>query len=116
MSVVKNCYVITESLLKLLHHVDEHKRDDIIMQVEKLLDQRENLLPQIQKPFSKEDTMIGKKLLQLNKQLVLSLEKFNHQILRDLNGLKRKKVTASQYKNPYAATQMSDGAFYDKRQ
>jgi len=115
MSAVEKCVQLTEKLLQLSGSSSENNRDTVIEEIDALLNQREALLPLIKGPFSPEEQILGKKLLQQNKELALHLSEFKMHIQRDINELEHKKTTADRYSNPYAATEQLDGMFYDKR-
>ncbi|MBM7714206.1 flagellar protein FliT [Bacillus thermophilus] len=115
MSAVQECLRLTEELLVILRHPNSTERDRLIHKIEETLTRRENLLPQIKPPFSEEDLIAGKKLVDLNNELSFLLESVNSHILRELNELELKKTSASRYANPYGSASQLDGAFYDKR-
>lgn len=92
MSAVQECLRLTEELLVILRHPNSTERDRLIHKIEETLTRRENLLPQIKPPFSEEDIIAGKKLVDLNNELSFLLESVNSHILRELNELELKKL------------------------
>lgn len=115
MSAVRECLRLTEELLVILRDPDTMEREHLTSKIEETLHRRENLLQHIHPPFSSEDKLSGRKLLELNKELSFLLERIHNHILRELNGLELKKASASRYADPYRSASRLDGAFYDKR-
>ncbi|MGE6257356.1 flagellar protein FliT [Heyndrickxia sporothermodurans] len=114
MSVVQECYNLTEKLVTDLQLESEKERDVLIAEVTEILEKREQLLPLIKPPFSNEEMLLGTKLVELNKILHLLLNKEKQHIQKDINGLSKKKISMNKYINPYQSMQ-TDGYFYDKR-
>lgn len=104
----------TELLLRLLDEREEEKRDAVIVQTEKLLDERDALLPSIQAPFTEEERDFGQQLLPLEKQLQAKLEVYMKDIRLNISAQQKKKVSVQAYVDPYAQV-FRDGTFYDKR-
>src|SRR5690606_22283941 len=114
MSAVQECLAVTKALVDILKNKSDSSRDEAISQMEKMLAEREELLPEIRPPFSSQDEAAGKELLKLNEELAFLLERLNKNIIRDLNAIELKKTSAARYNNPYTKVQ-NDGVFYDKR-
>lgn len=116
MKSLERCVIITLELIELAKMADKSDRDQTIHRIEELLNQREELLPHIKGPFSPEESIAGKRLMQLNEELDVLLATFRAYIQKDMNELEQKKASATRYVNPYASVQEHDGVFYDKRQ
>lgn len=114
MNPIQECYSLTKELMDYLGESKEIERDDLIKKVEQFLDQRELLVQSIKPPFTKEDQLLGDRLILLSKQLDVQLINIKKDIQKDINGMNKKKKSMNQYTNPYANLQ-SDGFFYDKR-
>ncbi|MBP2241999.1 flagellar protein FliT [Cytobacillus eiseniae] len=106
--------VITLQLLELLTTSLEIDREENIIKINRLLDQREVLMESIHPPFSEEDMKIGQQLLQLNMQVNNLLVSKKQEIQRDMKELDAKKKSSNKYVNPYGNFSI-DGMFYDKK-
>lgn len=105
----------TEKLIEILGEQQEEKRDRVIEQVEKLLDVREQLQKGIQAPFTKEEEVFGKEVVQLEQQLQKKLNHFFKMIQQDISVTQSKKTNMKSYVNPYRNL-AQDGAYYDTKQ
>lgn len=115
MSTIEECLQITVRLIELAQLSEETHRDEAIQEIEDLLEKRSKLLPIIKGPYSSAEMTAGKKLLDLDQELTLQLNRMRLDVRQNINELEQKKTMAARYMNPYAATQQQDGAFYDKR-
>ncbi|WP_309091185.1 flagellar protein FliT [Domibacillus sp.] len=113
MTPVHDCHKMTKRLLDLLQAANED-RDSQIQGVEELLDQRGDILPSIQPPFTEEEQKLGHEIHLMNQEIEQHLQKLSRAVKEDLQEVKVKKKTMSKYSNPYEALQ-TDGVFYDKR-
>lgn len=120
MTKVSECLKLTNELILVLKELEQlpadahDAKEEQITHVEGLLDQREHLLSQILPPFSSEEQVTGKKLLQMDSELVSLLADRHKDIQKDLKAAGLKKTTAARYNHPYSRVQ-GDGIFYDKR-
>ena len=104
----------TELLIRILDVLDEEKRDVVIEQMEKLLDERDALQPTIQAPFTEEEKAFGQELLPLEEKLNEKLKAFMKDIRIDISEQQKKKVSVNAYMDPYDQV-FRDGTFYDKK-
>ncbi|RLQ96782.1 flagellar protein FliT [Falsibacillus albus] len=114
MSAVLECFAATKRLYELTVDVPVDKRDEAIQEIESLINQRDQLLPSIQPPFSPDEEKMGKQMVRWNEEIGKNLELIKRLIKRDINGLSKKKTSVRRYMNPYENLQF-DGMFYDKR-
>jgi flagellar protein FliT len=112
MSAVERLYALTAGLIDRLEQGSG--RDEKIGWVEAALEEREQLMQEMQPPYSKDEKELGKKLLTLNIRLSQLLQKEKALIQKDINGLSIKKESNNKYVNPYQSL-ATDGMFYDKR-
>lgn len=112
MSAVERLYALTAGLIDRLEQGSG--RDDKIGWVEAALEEREQLMQEMQPPYSEDEMILGKKLLSLNIRLSQLLQKEKALIQKDINGLSIKKESNNKYVNPYQSL-ATDGMFYDKR-
>lgn len=116
MSSVQEIYGITERLLNLVEKpIELEQRDDIILKITSLLEEREELLENCNAPYTEVEKSLGKQIVQWNSVVMGRFEELKSQIQRDMMQLKKTKSTNSQYVNPYQGVSTSDGMFYDKR-
>lgn len=104
---------MTKRLLDLLEAV-EQDRDNQIEEAEELLEQRGTLFPSIKPPFTAEEQMLGREIMQMNKEIEARLDRLNNAVKEDLKEVSVKKQSMNKYSNPYESLQ-TDGVFYDKR-
>ncbi|MBB2481624.1 flagellar protein FliT [Bacillus sp. APMAM] len=114
MNAVQACYLLTEELITSLKQVTSDHRDKAIAKMQDLLSKREQLLPLIKPPFSEQEALVGKQLIQQQQELDRLLLKVKQDIQKDIKGVSKKKTSMRRYINPYENMQ-TDGFFYDKR-
>lgn len=105
----------TESLLLVLEERKEEQRSEVIEQINKLLDVREQLQKEIAPPFTKEEKTLGKEIVQLEKQFQAKMNHFFKAIQQDISVAQSKKTHMKSYVNPYRNL-TQDGAYYDTKQ
>ena len=105
---------VTTELLTVLQDQTIVERDDRIDQITQLLDRREEVLSQIQPPFSDEELQLGRQSILLNQQVDQLLLLQKQEIQRDIKELNQKKKSSNKYTNPYENL-ATDGMFYDKK-
>lgn len=113
MTPVHDCHKMTKRLLDLLEAANQD-RDSQIEQAEKLLDQRGEILPSIQPPFTEEEQQLGREINLMNQEIEAHLQKLSQAVKEDLREVSVKKQSMGKYSNPYESLQ-TDGVFYDKR-
>lgn len=104
----------TELLVRILDVREEEKRDAVIEQVNKMLDERDALQLLIQAPFTDEEMAFGQELLPQEKILQAKLKVYMKDIRLDISEQQKKKVSVNAYMDPYNQV-YRDGTFYDKR-
>lgn len=105
----------TENLLMLTEEKDEEKRDETIAKINQLLELRDQLQTQIGAPFTKEEEVLGKELIDLETTLQKKLASYTESIRRDIAVSQSKKSNMKSYINPYQ-NMARDGAYYDTKQ
>lgn len=105
----------TDRLLALPIVNDDDQRDAMISSVEGILDEREQLQPRIQPPFSLEEETFGKELVAQEPKVAVKLESYLTAIRKDLSASQTKKDGVRSYVNPYSKV-ARDGTFYDTKQ
>ncbi|WP_259549303.1 flagellar protein FliT [Heyndrickxia sp. FSL K6-6286] len=107
-------YKLTKELISYLENNSDGNRDSIIEKVAEYLDRREKAISIVSPPYSIEDELLVRELVQINKELNILLEQIKKEIQKSINGLSRKKVSINRYINPYEMRQ-DEGFFYDKK-
>lgn len=105
----------TNRLLALPISNDDDHRDAMILSIEAILDEREQLQPFIQSPFSTEEVAFGKELVIQESKVAVKLESYLTAIRKDLSTSQTKKDSVRSYVNPYSKV-ARDGTFYDMKQ
>jgi flagellar protein FliT len=114
MSSVLLCHSITKQLKEAVDGLSDGNRESVIGKIEKLLEERQSLLSSIKPPFSEDEQLLGKEMINCNQVIDRKLILLRTEIKRDMNGLTKKKSSAQRYTNPYQSLQ-HDGMFYDKK-
>ncbi|KEF40305.1 Flagellar protein FliT [Schinkia azotoformans MEV2011] len=116
MSVIQELYQITEALYREVQKQEsKDNREEQIERINKLLEDRQNLLDmRLQPPFNEEENKLGQRMVQLNQVIDSQLQKILADIKMDIKELKVKKAKSTMYSNPYESLSM-DGMFFDKR-
>ena len=106
---------VTEKLLTLTNATTEDTRDETIVLIEALLDDRDKLQTQIVGPFTPEEEAFGKVLVATETVVQQKLASFSKLIRMDITEAQAKKDTMKNYVNPYSNV-TRDGTFYDTKQ
>jgi flagellar protein FliT len=112
-SQVEKLHEVTKELYQLVDQQSE-KRDELIQSVQHLLDKRELLINDLKGPYSAEEQVLGKEIVELNQVINTRFEQIKSNIKNDLSVTKTKKTTNKHYANPYKSVNI-DGMFFDKR-
>ena len=103
----------TNQLIELLKE-DKRGRDGRVEEIQSFLDRREELLKEIQPPFTQQEKELGKQLVELDRLVKPLLQKQMQEIQKDIKQLHMKKESNQKYTNPYESMPV-DGLFYDKK-
>ncbi|MDZ5711486.1 hypothetical protein [Jeotgalibacillus haloalkalitolerans] len=109
------CHRITRELFDVVNEQADTERDEIIEKVTSLLNEREVILAQVQKPVTPEDEVLAREIIQWNKVIEAELANIKLDIQKKIKQTGDKKQTAAKYNNPYANAEAKDGIYYDKR-
>lgn len=106
---------VTKKLLALTNETAEDARDETITRIEALLDNRDKLQPHIVAPFTHEEEVFGKSLVETEVDVQKQLALFTNLIRTDISESQTKKGNIKNYLNPYSNV-ARDGTFYDAKQ
>jgi flagellar protein FliT len=114
-SVVSELFTVTKELHELLYQsISKEQRDETIEAIQRLLDERDSLIGQLQPPYSEEEQELGMQMVSLNEAIAEKLQQLKQQIQQDLKAIKQKKMANQNYMNSYQSLEI-DGMFYDKK-
>lgn len=105
----------TVALIDLLESKQAMNRDEKIATIERLIEERNQVIGGITAPYSSEDITLGIETVQLNEKVAQLLTREKVLIQNDMRKLNHKKTSTNKYVNPYANMTTVDGIFYDKR-
>lgn len=115
MSVINDLYQITQSLYQAVkNQIDKENRETQIDEITKLLNQRQELISQLNPPYTEGENKLGLEIVKLNKVIDHQLNKIFNDIKTDIKELKTKKEKSMKYANPYDSLSI-DGMFFDKK-
>src|SRR6478609_2255117 len=112
-NMINDLYQLTDEIYRLIQTFSDKNREEGIQKLEYLLLKRRNLIEKLP-PKSRDNESMGKKIVEMNKEIDQKLILIRHQIMVDLRLLKAKKKHSNSYVNPYE-TKTFDGMFYDKK-
>ncbi|UFT98539.1 hypothetical protein KO561_15245 [Radiobacillus kanasensis] len=107
-------------LTKTLHEavsksVNGDQREGLIGTITELIDKREVIIQNVKPPFTNEESKMGKKLVEIDKEIEAKLQSIFYQVKSDISTLKEKKKSNTKYTNPYKQLSNHDGMFMDHR-
>ncbi|WP_099354882.1 flagellar protein FliT [Fredinandcohnia onubensis] len=115
MNLVVRLYRITKELHGILSEpIQQEKRDEVIEKITGLLDEREQLIPDVKAPFTEEERKLGAEIVQMNKFIDEKLDGLKNEIQQDIAIQKKRKTSTTKYVNPYQSAP-TDGMFFDKK-
>lgn len=114
MSELYTYFELTQKLIELYSNKENQERDMLLDESDRILKEREQLLPAITPPFTNDEHEFFRKLQTLEKQLQLLMQSEKQAIQRDMKSFSQTKKGTNKYVNPYENLNI-DGVFYDKR-
>ncbi|MFZ0576843.1 MAG: flagellar protein FliT, partial [Psychrobacillus psychrotolerans] len=115
MSELEQLLNVSEQLYSHLENTpSEEDRTQFIDQMNVLIDVREEIIHKLDKTKTPTNGLYNQ-LLELDKGIKEHMIKVLNIIKEDLKDLQQKKKHESSYSNPYAATQVIDGMFFDNK-
>lgn len=94
--------------------VQQEKRDELIESINRFLDERDQLIPNVKPPYTEEQHKLGAEIVQMNVFIDTKLDLLKKEIQQDIANQKKRKTSTTKYVNPYQAAP-ADGMFFDKR-
>lgn len=117
MNRLEKLYQITCQLKELLDQdVTAKNREEIIQQMTELIDQRGELMKSISPPYTKEESEMGRKVLELNGFIQEKMNALFNELKLEMKQVKQQRQSKQRYVNPYQDVQVMDGMFLDSKQ
>src|SRR5699024_10606796 len=113
MSLVKEAYELSEQLVQVLNNDEALERERLIIEVEAIVSRREKVVFQLQPPYTDEEKVIGKKLLQLEEEIDQKMKVLFKDVRKDILQFKQQKSSNRSYINPYGQMETIDGMYLD---
>ena len=80
-----------------------------------LIDQREAILVNIQKPYTSEEMELGQKVIKLNEFIKVRMKGLYEDIKLDMKQVQKKKEQNYSYIKPYGELKTTDGLYIDNK-
>lgn len=107
---------ITEELNDVLHQpIHSKNRESTIEQINHLIEKRGSLMDDIKPPFTKEEKLLGKKLVVMNETIQIKMNEVLSLLKIEMKQLKTQKKSNLNYVNPYKDVRTMDGMFMDSK-
>ncbi|UOQ95616.1 flagellar protein FliT [Halobacillus shinanisalinarum] len=108
--------LVTAQLDETVHQkVTDQNRKDVLEEVEKLLDQREQFLTKLPQPQTSEEQAVIERIIKREPTLNQKLEFLLNDLKVDLRNMKKQKSSKQRYTNPYQSVSAYDGMFMDHK-
>lgn len=116
MDALQHLYKITKQMSHLFRQkITSENRDQMMMEMNQLLDEREKVFKQLQPPYTASDRKMGQKILRLNEEVEKKMQKVFHELRNELQIVKKHKKSNQSYLNPFKDTQNVDGVLLDRK-
>ncbi|MEJ8778811.1 flagellar protein FliT [Pseudogracilibacillus sp. ICA-222130] len=118
MKTLQALYDLSVHMLTSLEKVpdDIEEREHVIALIQTFIEKREQLVQQIQGPYSEDEMQLGKQLVKLDEQMNHKMNDLLQQIQIDMKKIKAKKKLNRSYINPYGNIKTTDGMYLDSKQ
>ena len=117
MSRLDKLYDMTVNLKAVLDQdITPENRDEIIIKVHELLDQRASEIRKRITPYTKEEKQLGHKIVLLNDVIETQMDKHFEDLRQEMKQTKKQKKLNRSYINPYGKITSTDGMYVDSKQ
>lgn len=115
MGSIEELLSVTRDLAQLVNSsYEKGERSAHITKIIELLDQREGLLSKIEPPFTEEEDVIGKQIIQFDKEMSKQLNAIFDELKVEMRQFNQHVKMRPKYVRPFQAVSI-DGVFIDKR-
>jgi len=116
MSQLQELHDVTSVLYDLVKQSPTFdERDEVLEKIHDLLDKREELLNQIDGPYSDDEKRLGKEVIHMNETIESEIQRLMKQLKTDMARVRKQKNSNQKYTNPYQNLNSYDGMFLDKK-
>ncbi|MDY0408910.1 flagellar protein FliT [Virgibacillus soli] len=116
MGDIKKLYDVTLRLKEVVEQSTTSKnRQDHIDEINKLVDERSELIKNITPPYREDETLLGKEIVALNVQIQAQMERLFQDLKLEMKQVKKQKKSNESYINPYKHIQTLDGLYMDRK-
>lgn len=114
---LERLYDTTMNMLSILNKLEsnELERESVIEKVDQLIQQREEQIQAIKPPYSEEEIEIGQKIVRLNEEIKVKMDRIYDDVKGDMKRVKQKKELNRSYINPYGQIKTTDGMYLDSK-
>lgn len=117
MNQLSKLYQTTLELKSILDKdITSEKREQIIEQINKLVEQRSIEMSQITPPYTKHENQLGQEIVLLNTEIEKEMNKLFEALKQEMKLIKKQKETNRSYINPYGKMTSTDGMYVDSKQ
>lgn len=110
-------YHVTKEIDKILNQsITTKNREDIITAVTGLIEERGQMMEDLDPPFSPQEKLLGKKIVGLNEQIEKEMETLFEALKQDIRQVNKQKEFNRSYLNPYGNIKSTDGMYLDSKQ
>lgn len=116
MKSLEDLNTVTDKLAQLLNQpISAKKRDDIIIEVNQFLDQRDPLLKKIKPPFKEEEKELAALIMEKDKEIQLKLDHLFLALKGEIRDVQKHQSSTEKYLDPYRHVATNDGSYWDKK-
>lgn len=109
-------FEVTKELQDVLDQpTTAENREALIEQVNHLIEKRGRLMGNVNPPFTKQEKIIGKKLVIMNDTIQTKMTEVLDVLKVEMKQLKKQKVSNQNYVNPYKDVRLMDGMYMDQK-
>ena len=107
----------TKLLLQTLKKLEMTKldRSQALEYIQVHIAKRDQLLKEIVPPYTEEEMNLGKKIIDLNKEIKYYMDHLHEEMMRDIKQVQQLKKQNYSYINPYGKMKTSDGIYMDNK-
>ncbi|GGD10973.1 hypothetical protein [Pontibacillus salipaludis] len=108
-----------EVTAELYEHVQQPpksiEREEFIKKLSELLDKREQLISDLEGPYTDEGREKGQEIIRMNDVVDKRVSFHMKQLKTEIAHMKKRKTSNQRYINPYQSVSTYDGTFLDKK-
>lgn len=107
---------LTEELLALLNDDQSlTSREQTILRMNELIEQREKYIRQLSAPYTETEKLLGQTVVEMNKKITEKMLQLQNDLKADIQQMKKSKQSTQSYVNPYKDIRTVDGMYLDQK-